>query len=89
MTPKRPLATCLIALQRLSPLGTGTIARGILAAFAAVAAAADAVHRDRQRLVHLLAERPEAHRPGHEPAHDRLFGLDLLQRHRPAPPDGS
>ena len=58
------------------------IPRRILAALAAVAAAAETVHGDRQRFVHLLAQRPETHRARHEPAQDRFFRLDLFKRHR-------
>src|SRR5690606_1027795 len=40
------------------------VARAVLAALAAVAACAEAVHRHRERLVRLLADRAEAHRAG-------------------------
>src|SRR5262249_27762565 len=40
------------------------------------------VHRDRQRLVRLAADRAERHRAGAEAAHDALDRLDLLERYR-------
>jgi hypothetical protein len=49
VTPKRPEATCLIALRR----SRGREALGVLAALAGVRLAAEAVHRDGQRLVGL------------------------------------
>ena len=54
----------------------------ILAAFAGVALAADAVHRDRQRFVRFLADRAVRHRAGLEALHDALDRLDFLERHR-------
>jgi hypothetical protein len=48
VTPNRPDATCLIALRRRSPFGSGSKRCGVFAAFARVAAAADAVHGDGQ-----------------------------------------
>ena len=77
MTPKRAEATCLIALRRQSPLASRTKRPGILAAFAGVALAADAVHRDREVLVRLLADRSERHRAGFEALDD------LARRARP------
>ena len=64
-------------------VGVGREAHGVLAALAGVRAAADAVHRDRERLVRLTRDRPERHRPGHEPLHDLARGLDLVERHTP------
>ncbi len=55
---------------------------GVLAAFAGVGAAAEPVHRDRQRLVRLGRQRPVRHRPGAEPPHDRRDRLDLVKRDR-------
>ena len=49
-----------MALLRESPLGSGLVARRVLAALAGVALAADAVHGDGQRLVRLLADRAVA-----------------------------
>ena len=63
-------------------VGVGDVARRILAALAGVGAGADPVHRDRQRLVRLAAERAEAHRAGGEALDDLGGGLDLLERHR-------
>ena len=56
------------------------VARRILAALAGVRAAADPVHRDRERLVRLARERAERHRAGGEALHDLRRGLDLLER---------
>ena len=81
MTPKRPDATCLIALRRQSPFGIRREAVRVLAALAAVAAAADAVHRDGERLVRLGADRAEAHGAGRKTLDDGLDRLDLLERH--------
>ena len=53
----------------------------VLAALAGVRLAADAVHRDRERLVRLLRDRAVAHRAGREALHDRRDRLDLVDRH--------
>ena len=58
------------------------VAGRVFAALAGVGLAADAVHRDGQRLVRFLGDRPVAHRAGLEAAHDRLDGLHLLDPHR-------
>ena len=71
-------------LDRAAPrvaVRVGGVAVGVLAALARVAPAAEAVHRDRERLVHLLADRPVGDRAGAEPLDDRLDRLDLLDRH--------
>ncbi len=76
-------------LDRAAPevaVGVGDVAPRLLAALAGVAAAADPVHRDRQRLVRLGADAPEAHRPGDEAPHDGLERLDLLDGDRAASP---
>ena len=57
---------------------------GILAAFARVAAAAQAVHGDGQRLVGFCRDRAEAHRAGAETFDDFAGRLDFLQRDRSA-----
>ena len=57
---------------------------GILAAFAAVRLAADAVHGDRQSLVGFGAKCPERHAGRGEAAADLLDRLDLFDRHRAA-----
>src|SRR5207245_11503928 len=54
----------------------------VFAALAGVALPADAVHRDRQGLVGLLADRAEGHGAGREALDDRIRWLDLLQRNR-------
>src|SRR2546426_8608151 len=54
----------------------------VLAALAGVALPADAVHRDRQGLVGLLADRAEGHGAGRETLDDLLRWLDFLQRNR-------
>ena len=56
-------------------------ARGVLAALARVRAPAEAVERDRDRLVRLGGERAVRHGPAREAADDRLGRLDLLERH--------
>ena len=62
----------------------GDVARRILAAFAGVRLAAEAVHRDRQRFVRLLADRSVRHRAGRESLEDLLGRLDLFDRDRRA-----
>ena len=79
LTPKRPEATCLIAERRWSPLASGREADGILAALAGVRLAAEAVHRDRQRLVRLARQRAERHRAGDEALDDLARRLDLVE----------
>ena len=59
-----------------------SVARGVLAAFAGVALAADAVHRDCQRLVRLTGDGAVAHRAGLEALHDGRDGLDFLDGNR-------
>ncbi len=81
VTPNRPLATCLIADRRRSPLGSGSIPAGVLAALAGVGPAAKPVHRDSQGLVRFGRDRPVRHRPGGEPRHDGSDRLDLVERH--------
>ena len=82
VTPKRPEATCLMALFLESPLGIERVARRVFAAFAGVALAADAVHGDGQRLVRFLADRAVGHRAGLEALDDRFDRLDFLDRDR-------
>src|SRR5207253_10058095 len=53
-------------------------ARRVLPALAGGRAAADSVHRDRQRLVRLARERAERHRAGRETLHDLRRGLDVV-----------
>ena len=60
----------------------GREADGVLAALAGVRLAAEAVHRDRQRLVRLARDRAERHRAGGEALDDLLGGLDLVERDR-------
>ena len=76
-------------LDRRAPpvaVGVGREARRVLAALARVRAAAEAVHRDRERLVGLARDRAEAHRAGAEAPDDLARRLDLLERHRRAGP---
>ena len=54
----------------------------VFSAFAGVGLAADAVHRDGQRLVRLFADRSERHGAGGEALDDFLGGLDFFQRNR-------
>ena len=72
--------------RRAAPVAVSLarVAARVLAALARVRAAADPVHRDRERLVRLGRERAEAHRPGREALHDLGRGLDLVERHRRA-----
>ena len=58
------------------------VAIRILAALAGVALAADAVHRDGERLVRFLADRAVGHRAGLEALHDALDRFDFLDGHR-------
>src|ERR1700704_3437320 len=55
---------------------------GLLAAFAGIRLAADAVHGDRERGMRFARDRAERHRPGGEAAHDVLCRFDLLDRDR-------
>ena len=57
----------------------------VFAALAGVAAAAEPVHRDGERLVGLLRDRPIRHRPGGKPLHDLLRRLHLFERNRSLP----
>ena len=57
-------------------------AHGVLPAFTGVRAAAETVHRDRERLVRLARERAERHRAGREALDDLRRGLDLVERDR-------
>ena len=50
----------------------------VFAAFAGVRLSADAIHRNRQRLVRLTGDRAVAHRARFEPLQDRLDGLHFL-----------
>src|SRR5439155_13239519 len=61
-----------------------TEAGRILAALARVRARAEAVERDRNRLVRLRRQRPLGHGPARDTAHDRPGRLDLVERHRGA-----
>jgi hypothetical protein len=79
VTPKRPEAICLMALLRQSPLGSGSEAVGVLAALAAVAFAADAVHGDGLGFVGLLADGAVGHGTGLEAFDDVGPGFHLFQ----------
>ncbi len=57
-------------------------ARLVFAALAGVRHAANAVHRNGQRLVRFLADRTEAHRAGREALHDLLRRLNFFDRNR-------
>ena len=67
MTPNRPDATCLIALRRKSPFSSGVKRCGSSPPSPEFDLRADPVHRDRERLVRLGADRSERHRAGDEP----------------------
>ena len=58
------------------------VAHRVLAALAGVRLAAEAVHRDRERLVRLARERAERHRAGREALDDLGRRLDLVERDR-------
>ncbi len=55
-------------------VGVGHVARRIFAALAGVGFSAEAVHRDRQRLVRFLADRSVGHRAGREALDDAVDG---------------
>ena len=82
VTPNRADATCLMALAPPVAVGVPLVARRILAALAGVRLAADPVHRNGERFVRLLADRPVRHRAGRKPPDDALDRLDLVDRHR-------
>ena len=84
VTPKRPEATCLMALRIESPFGQPLVAIGLLAALAGVGLAADPVHGDGERGMRLARDRAERHRPGRKALDDRRGRLDLVERHRRA-----
>ncbi len=63
-------------------VGVKLVARRVLAAFTGVAARADAVHGDRQRLVRLAANRPERYRSGSETLRYFAGWLHLVQGDR-------
>jgi hypothetical protein len=63
-------------------VGKRDVAGGVFSSLSAVAAAAEAVHRQRDRLVHLLADRPVGHRRRGEPPGDLLHRFDLVDRDR-------
>ena len=69
------------ALQRLA-LRDRQVAVRVLAAFAGVRLAADAVHRDGERRVRFGRDRAQAHRAGGEALDDLRRRLDLVQRNR-------
>ena len=77
-----PEATCLIAERRESPFGSGVKRTRVLPALAGVRLAAEAVHRDRERLVRLARDRAERHRAGREALDDLARRLDLVERDR-------
>src|SRR5207249_749416 len=54
----------------------------VFAAFAGIAPAADAVHRDGERFVRFLADRTVTHRAGLETFDDGVHRLDLLDGQR-------
>ena len=72
------------AARHLLDLGhlVGAVARRVFAAFAGIAAAAEAVHRHRQRLVRLRRQRAQRHAGRIETPQDRLHRLDVLDRDR-------
>ena len=63
-------------------VGHQVVAQRIFAAFAGVGFAADAVHRDRERLVRLGGNGAVGHGAGLEAFHDRFDGLDFFERNR-------
>ncbi len=69
------------AVARIA-VGVQHVARRVLAAFAGVAAPANAVHRNRQGLVGLFADRTVGHGAGFEALHDRIRPARLPQSAR-------
>ena len=63
----------------------GREADRVLPALAGVRLAAEAVHRDRQRLVRLAAERAQRHRAGDEALDDLARRLDVVERRATRP----
>ena len=74
-----PEATRCHLLDRTAPFRVHETV-DVFAALAGVGLAADAVHRDRQRLVRFLRNRAVAHRAGLEALDDRRDRLDLIDR---------
>ena len=72
----------MIADRMESPFASRLEAIGLLAAFAGIRLAADAVHGDGERGMRFARDRAERHRSGSEAAHDVLCRLDLLDRYR-------
>ena len=70
------------AVGDLDALELVAVARRVFAAFAGVALAADAVHRNRQRRMRLGADRAQAHGAGGEALDDLGRGFDLVERNR-------
>ena len=68
-------------LDRAAPLGVVEAVR-VLAALTGVGLRAEPVHRDREGLVRLLADRAVGHRAGREALDDLGDRLDLVDRHR-------
>ena len=60
------------------------VTRRIFAAFAGVAFAADAVHRDGQRFVRFLADRAVGHRAGFEAFQDGFDRFNFFDGNRPS-----
>ena len=71
----------MIALRRESPFGRAET-RFVFPAFARIRPSADAVHRDRQRLVRLFADRAERHRARRKALDDLGGRLHFINRHR-------
>src|SRR5215813_10289953 len=95
VTPKRPEATCLILdlsespsfssmsrTTRSEPRRDISVSPAFVGAFASIAFAADAVHRDGERGVRLGRDRAERHGAGGEALDDVGGRLDFLERHR-------
>src|SRR5256712_548497 len=89
------MPACLIDVSGLAPVppswplmrttsdfAFGTPAATVLAAFAGIAPAANAVHRDRKRLVRFRADRAEGHRAGREALEEVLCRLHFFDRDR-------
>ena len=64
---------------RLVPVAVGQEAARVFPAFAGVRAPAEPIHRHRDVLVRLRAERAERHRAGAEAVGDRIVGFDPLK----------
>src|ERR1700723_2790897 len=83
VTPNRPLATCLTADRRRSPLRSGVDRAGSSPPSPVFDRAPHPVHRDSQRLVRLGRDRAVGHGAGGEPPYDAGRRFHLINRNGP------